>query len=125
MKPALLTRADWLAVVASVTLLPWLYTGFWQGPGDAGEEVHIIVGDRELPPISLEQEQTLTIQGSIGPSILEIADHRIRFISSPCPGKQCVHSGWHGHAGEFAACLPNRVALQIVGREGRFDTFNY
>ncbi len=125
MKSALLTRADWVVVTASFLLLFWLYAELWGEPGERGEEVKIMVGDRELPPISLDEEGTFTIQGSLGPSVLEIADHRIRFVSSPCQGKQCIHSGWHSHAGEFAACLPNRVALLITGETGRFDTLNY
>ncbi len=125
MTSSLLTRSDWLLLIASVALLPWLYGSFWGSAGGMGEEVHIMVDGRELPPISLSKDQTLTIQGSIGPSVLEVANHGIRFISSPCQGKQCIHSGWHTHAGEFAACLPNRVALLITGRESRYDTFNY
>ncbi len=125
MNSTLLTRADRLAIIACVALLPWLYASFWNNATGTGEEVHIVVGGRELPPISLTEEQTLTVQGSLGPSILEIADNRVRFISSPCQGKQCIYSGWHSHAGEFVACLPNRIALQITGRESRFDTFNY
>ncbi len=125
MKSVLITRADWLIIIAAITLLPWLYATFWSSSGSAGDEVHIMVDGKELPAISLKQEQTLTIQGSIGPSILKIANGGVRFISSPCQGQQCVHSGWHYHSGEFTACLPNRIALQVTGGTARFDTFNY
>jgi len=125
MKSELITRADWLVIIAALSLLPWLYTTFWGSDGGVGDRVHIVVDGKELPAISLKRDQTLTIQGSIGPSILKIADGGVRFVSSPCQGQQCVHSGWHQHNGEFAACLPNRVAMLITGGAARFDTFNY
>ncbi len=125
MKSNLVTRADWLIIIASIALLPWLYSTVWSNdPGD-GDEVHIVVGGKELPAISLQQNQILTIQGNIGPSTIQIADGRVRFISSPYQGQQCVHSGWHRHNGEFTACLPNRIAMLVTGRTTRFDTFNY
>ena len=125
MKTELVTRADWLVIAAAITLLPWLYSTFWRNNHGSGDEVHIVVDGKELPAISLQQDQTLTIQGSIGPSIVKIANGRVRFLSSPCQGQQCVHSGWHQHNGEFAACLPNRIALLVTGRATQFDTFNY
>ncbi len=125
MKPALVTRADWLVIVASLALLPWLYATFWSSDDTAADKVHIIVDGKELPPISLHQDRKLTIRGSIGTSTLQIEQGRIRFVHSPCQGQQCVHSGWLSHNGEFAACLPNRIALQLSGGAARFDTFIY
>jgi len=87
--------------------------------------VNIMVDGETLPAISLKQDQTLEIAGSIGSSTLKIEDGRVRFISSPCQGQQCVHSGWQSHSGEFTACLPNRIALQVIGGTTRFDTLNF
>ncbi len=125
MKTPLLTRSDWLVAGAALLLLAWLYATLWSSGAGAGSEVHILVDGRELPPISLQQRRTITIDGSIGSSTLRIENGRIRFISSPCSGQQCVHTGWLSHSGEFAACLPNRIALQIAGDGARFDTINF
>ncbi len=125
MNTPLVTRGDWLVLGASLLLLAWLYATLWSSGGETGGQLHILVDGRELPPISLQQERTLAIDGSIGTSTLRIENGRVRFLSSPCPGQQCVHTGWLSHGGEFAACLPNRIALQIGGDEGRFDTINF
>ncbi len=125
MNTPLVTRSDWLVIGASLLLLTWIYASFWGSSGAAGSELHILVDGRELPPISLQQDRTLNIDGSIGTSTLQIENGRVRFLSSPCTGQQCVHSGWLGHSGDFTACLPNRIALQIEGDGGRFDTINF
>lgn len=50
------------------------------------------------------------------------ADESIAFIESDCPDKVCIRSGRLKNAGQFAACLPNRILLKIVSddkeREG-------
>lgn len=49
-------------------------------------------------------------------------DGSIAFIESDCPDKVCIRSGRLKYAGQFAACLPNRMMLKIVSddkdREG-------
>ena len=45
---------------------------------------------------------------------IEIATGKLRFFSSNCHDKTCVNSGWLSNAGDFAACLPNRVAVKIL-----------
>jgi hypothetical protein len=50
---------------------------------------------------------------------------RVRFLASPCRGKQCIRSGWLAHEGDFAACLPNGVAVEVLGPERGLDAINY
>lgn len=41
----------------------------------------------------------------------------VYFESSDCPDKVCVATGVLSKSGEWAACLPNRVFLKVVGEE--------
>jgi len=123
-RPRLMTRADWVVIGIAVLILPWLYTHLW-GNGSKGEFARIQVG-RETPQvISLQRDQHLRLQGPLGTSVIEVHDGRIRFVDSPCTGKQCIHSGWLGHDGEFAACLPNLISITITGRNPQFDSINF
>ena len=67
----------------------------------------------------------LQVHGPLGDSVIEIREARVRFLESPCRGQQCVHSGWLDAAGELAACLPNRISIQLLGRHPRFDAVNF
>lgn len=118
------TRADGVILLLALALVPYLYIHYW-GNGAHGEQARIMVGGKEFARVPLYKAQRLEVPGALGVSVLEIKDGKIRFIASPCRGKQCVHSGWLGLSGEFAACLPNRISVQVVGREPRFDAINF
>ena len=45
------------------------------------------------------------------------ADGSIAFIESDCPDKVCIRSGKLKYAGQFAACLPNKILLKIVSED--------
>ena len=45
--------------------------------------------------------------------VLEISDHRMRFLSSDCPDHLCIGFGWLDHQPQSAVCMPNRVAVTI------------
>jgi len=76
----------------------------------------------ELP---LDTSRRIEVHGPLGDSVVEIKNGRVRFVSSPCRGQQCVHTGWLAHAGELAACLPNGVLVSIEGARARFDSINF
>jgi hypothetical protein len=120
----MLTRADRIVVVLAAALLPGLYVLLW-APAAPADAVEVRVADREVARIPLDHDQRLKVQGLLGPSEIEVHHGRVRFLHSPCNAKTCVLSGWHVHGGDIAACLPNRISLQIVSRNPRFDALNY
>jgi hypothetical protein len=120
----MLTRADWIIVALAAALLPALYGLLWS-PAAPADAVEIRVADHEVVRLPLDRDQRLKIQGPLGPSEIEVSAGRVRFLHSPCTAKTCVLSGWHVHGGDIAACLPNRVSLQVVSRSPRFDAVNY
>jgi len=45
--------------------------------------------------------------------VIEVDGSRARVISSPCRDKLCVSAGWLEKPGDVAACLPQRVVVEI------------
>ena len=45
--------------------------------------------------------------------IVEALDGKARVLSSNCPDKVCMLTGWISECGQVAACLPNGVALLV------------
>ena len=120
----LFTRADIVVICCALMILPLLYLQFW-GNGSQGETARIQVAGHKPLLISLQHPQRYTIKGPLGDSIIEVNDGRIRFVSSPCRNKMCVHSGWLQHDADFAACLPNLISITVSGRNPRFDSINF
>ena len=119
-----MTRADRILVLLAACAMPFLYIHLWFGNEPAGL-VHIRNGSHEPVIETLLPDRKLRVTGVLGESVIEISNGRIRFASSPCTTQVCVRSGWLTHAGEFAACLPNRISLTLVGKDPRFDAINF
>lgn len=118
-----MTRADWVLLLALLAGLPWLYLYFWSS--DPGQQLVILTGEGPPRVLPLYPDQELHIQGTLGESILRIEQGRARFVASACSNKVCIQRGWIGEAGETSACLPNRVSIQVLGRDARFDAVNF
>ncbi len=119
------TVGDVIVAVLTIGLLLALYTHYWSGIGGEGERARIVSADNDVHIVSLSEDSTLTVHGPLGDSVIEVRQGQIRFIESPCNGKQCIHAGWLHTAGSFAACLPNRVSITVLGRNRHFDSINY
>lgn len=65
----------------------------------------------------LGRDMELSFTGPIGETVLEIVDDRVRVVSSPCREQICVNSGDLVTTGDWTACLPNRVFLEVTGNE--------
>lgn len=119
-----MTRTDALVLLLAAALLPVLYWQVWQ---PQGAPLEIEIRSAEGPPIRapLAENRRFTLHGPLGDSMVEIRDGQVRFLSSPCQGKQCIHFGWLHSAGETAACLPNRVTVRVLGRDLRYDAVNF
>jgi hypothetical protein len=122
--PDRLTNGDRWVLMLAIGLLVSLYSWTWSR--DAyGHQANILVEGKQWSRVDLYQAQHIKVPGPLGESELEIRNGKIRFISSPCTLKQCIHYGWLTNGGEFNACLPNLVSVQILSPDPRFDTINF
>lgn len=112
-----------IVVLASVGVIV-SFLIFWR-PSPPGAWAEVRVDGRVTARLDLSKNGQHTIVGPLGPSRLEILDGQIRFITSPCTGKQCLRMGWASHGGEFLACLPNRVSVTLIAPEMRYDAINF
>ena len=74
--------------------------------GDAGEWVY-----------PLDKEQVVGVDGPVGRTYVEIHGRAVHIESSPCRNQTCVAAGDIVSAGQWVACLPNRVFVRIEGGE--------
>ena len=118
-----MTRADIILLLIAVLALPFVYLHYWQAT-TAGTNVRIMRGETLVRELALNKDQEINIDGPLGTSRLQIQNGKIRFIASPCSAKVCIHKGWLSHSGDFNACLPNRVSIEIMG-QGEYDSINF
>lgn len=51
--------------------------------------------------------------------IFQVADEKIAFISSTCPDKICVNTGFISKPWQTATCLPNKMTIRLKGNSNK------
>ncbi|OAD21528.1 protein containing DUF1312 [Candidatus Thiomargarita nelsonii] len=120
------TVADRIILSIALLLLVWLYLHYWTGARAPADYALILVANQAPIKLDLQHSQQIAIAGSDGESLIEVADGRIRFIASSCQSKHCIHAGWLTKGGDFVACLPNQVSIELHNAEtAHFDAIVY
>ena len=97
----------------------------WAWGGGRGDTAIIRAAGQIVQTVALTQPQTLTVDGPLGATQIEIEPGRARVASDPSPRQLCVKQGWLTQSGQAALCLPNQVSLEIRGRTSAYDTLGY
>ena len=114
---------DWLIILLSLLGVFYLFQTLWSNEHAA--KVQIRIGDKIYATYSLNQQREIHVHGKIGDAIISISQGKARFEKSPCTTQYCVHQGWLSHAGQAAICLPNQIALELLGESKPYDSLNY
>lgn len=113
-----ITRADkiLIACLFALNLSLFAQIGFSK---KAGSWVVIEVDHHEVERLPLSENRVVHVTGPIGETEVEIKDGKARVLKSPCNRKLCIKSGYIQYADRFAACLPNRVLVRVLGNTDR------
>jgi hypothetical protein len=120
------TPIDRIILVLALIFVVWSYKHYWITPSQPADYALIWVTNQVPKQINLQHEQQITIQGSLGESLIEVKEGQIRFMTSPCHNKQCIHAGWLTNKGDFIACLPNQISIELPSIQNpQFDAIAY
>jgi hypothetical protein len=97
----------------------------WAWSGGHGDSAVIRAAGQVVKTASLSQAQTVSVDGPLGTTHIEIEPGRARVARDPSPRQLCVKQGWLTQSGQAALCLPNQVSLEIRGRTTTYDTLGY
>jgi hypothetical protein len=118
-----LRSGDYLVVALAALFTASLFPLFWRsGPA---ERAVIRANGKVFAEVDLAVRKTLTVPGPLGNTLVRIEPGRARVLSDPGPRQYCVLQGWLTRSGDVALCAPNRVSLQIFGRNAAYDSLTY
>ena len=106
-----------LAVIALVSVRAY-------GGRSGSAAAHLRGPDREWV-FPLAADRTIAVRGPLGDTVVEIHGGQARVLSSPCAEQICVRSGAIARPGQWVACLPNRVILDIQGSNLDADAVSF
>ncbi len=99
--------------IIAIILLVFILLYFILRDNEVGDTVEITVDNERTHSVLLNEAQIITLDEQ--EVVIEIADGKVRFVSSDCPDQVCVHTGEISKVGQHAACLPNRVVVSVIG----------
>ena len=78
---------------------------------------------KELP---INKDAVFEVKSKEGHLFVEIKNGKVRVTNSTCKDKLCEKEGWISNVGESIICLPNRISISIIGKNGeKIDTVTY
>ncbi len=75
-------------------------------------EAVVFLQGREVNRVSLYQNRKFRVDGCL----IEVDDGKIRVVSSTCPNKICVSTGWINNPLQVIVCAPQKVVVKIEGK---------
>lgn len=112
--PAGLKPGDFAVLVLSITLTAGSF--LWVFSQSGGTRMAEVEAEGKVYLYPLDSPRVVEIPGALGPSVIKIGEDGAHFQDSPCSNKLCIHQGPQDLPGEWAACLPNKVFLKIIGQ---------
>jgi hypothetical protein len=118
-----MTAGDWIVILLLLTTS--LAGVVWVINTPAGTRVVVTTEGQTSFIASLDQPQTVALDGPLGQTRLVIDDQGARITASPCPRKLCIAMGPAKQTADLIACVPNRILVRIDGssnnEEGSYD----
>lgn len=104
---------DILIIIVAITI-----TGFFLFKDSGGKSSTITVEcNGDTYRYSLNTDQVITLNGAIGPTILEIKDNSVAITKSPCQNQICIHEGWIKKPNSFIACVPGKILVTVDSKK--------
>tara|TARA_B100000795_G_scaffold123590_1_gene92104 strand:+ start:323 stop:712 length:390 start_codon:yes stop_codon:yes gene_type:complete len=119
----LIKPGDWLIIIMFFFLILASAKLLWDFP--QGQYLEIYKNNEILATYSLNQKLKKEIYGAKGVTEVIINNGKVRFSTSPCPKKYCIHQGWINKANQIIICIPNKISISIVGGIKKYDSINY
>ena len=111
------------AILAAGLIVAAAVAAYSSGVGGSLLRVHAPSGEYVY---DLNTDVYLEFEGPIGITHVEIVDGKARVVSSPCREQICVNSGPLEKGGDWTACLPNRLLLEVAREEeAEVDAISY
>ncbi len=107
-KDFLLIAIIFFIIVISVCLI--LLSG-----RSAGEPVRITIDRRLYGEYHLSQNQTITVDESLGLNRIVIENGTVYMAEANCPDKYCMEYKPIKNGGQTIICLPHKLVVEVIG----------
>ena len=82
-----------------------------------GSDVIIEVDGKPVYTLPLYTDRLLSVEGPIGPTLIEIKGKKVRVKEALCRNQICVKEGWISKG--VIVCVPNKLVIIVGGKKDR------
>jgi hypothetical protein len=115
---------DYFFIILTLTVIAFVSVSSYSGGGTA--ESVVIEASGETYVYMLDTDRTIEVQGPLGNTIIRIVDSEVFVEDSPCRDKLCILAAPLYKAGEWNACMPNKVFIRIPdSKQQELDSLSF
>lgn len=115
---------DWFFIILTLAVILFVSVSAYSGEGTA--ESVVIEASGEAYVYMLDTDRTIEVTGPLGSTIVRITDSEVFVVDSPCRDKLCVLAAPLHKAGEWNACMPNKVFIRIPdSKQQELDSLSF
>jgi len=104
---------DYIIIFLSISFT--VAAGMYVYTGDEGPLRVRIRSAENVYVFPLDEDREVAVEGPLGTTYVHIHDGHAAVVESPCQNKLCIQAGELDENGEWSACMPNKVFVQIEG----------
>ncbi len=104
---------DYAAIIVSIGIIGFISYSVYAGGGEPRTVTVEASGKSYV--YMLDTDRKVAVSGPLGETEIVIKDSEVFVESSPCRDKLCVKAPPLKKAGDWNACLPNKVFIRISG----------
>jgi hypothetical protein len=112
---------DFVVLAAALGVVGYFSFFFYRTDADSASLVVAIEGTDDAWFYPADAEETVSVRGPLGTTVVRIGKDGAYVVSSPCANQLCVAQGKIHRAGGWISCLPNRVMVTMQGRQTEID----
>jgi len=105
-----------ILVAAGLALSAWSFAA-----GSSGQKAVVTVDGKLYGTYSLSQDQTIEITQKNHLNKITIKNGAVQMSYSDCRNQVCVKDGRISKTNQSLVCLPNKVMVEITGKEADLD----
>lgn len=105
-----------ILVAAGLALSAWSFAA-----GSSGQKAVVTVDGKLYGTYSLSQDQTIEITQKNHLNKITIKNGAVQMSYSDCRNQVCVKDGRISKTNQSIVCLPNKVMVEITGKEADLD----
>ncbi len=105
-----------ILVAVGLALSAWSFAA-----GDSGQKAVVTVDGKLYGTYSLAEDQTIEITQKNHLNKITIKNGAVQMSYSDCRNQVCVDDGSISRTNQSIVCLPNKVMVEITGKEADLD----